>query len=104
MTPEVIDSLKELLLMAHAAAVEIEHELPEDVHAKKWMAAKHSPTPWATTYSHYINQEGADGSLMALAVRSQIADVIEKLDWCVKQAEAEKRPVNLKLAKVRRSV
>ena len=96
-------SIKGALATLRVAAEETEAVLPDEVQKHKWMAAKHSPTPWETVYAHYRNADCDTDMLMSLAIRSQLADVIEKLNWCVVQAEAAQQPIgSLKLAKVSR--
>lgn len=103
MTPEVLDSLKEILLMGQVAALQIEEELPDEVHHHKFIASRHSPAPWELTYHYYRNHECSALVLNALHVRSEIAEVVEKLNKCIKQIEAEGKPINTKLARTRRA-
>ena len=103
MTPHQITRIRMVLAQAQVAAADVETDLPYDMRSEKWQAAKHSPTPWNTVHSHYMATDCDKALLTLLAVRSQLADVIEKLNWCVVQAEAEQRPVDLKLAKVKRT-
>ena len=99
-----LTSIKEALVTLKIAAEENEAVLPNEIQKEKWMAGKHSPTPWNTVYSHYLNTDCDTATLMHLAIRSQLADVIEKLNWCIVQAEAEGKPIgSLQLAKVRRT-
>ena len=95
-------SIKEALATLRVAAEETEAVLPDEVQKHKWMAAKHSPTPWETVYAHYRNTDCDSEMLFNLAIRSQLADVVEKLNWCVVQAEAEGKPINLRLARMNR--
>lgn len=89
MTPHQIARIKMLLAQAQAAAVDVETDLPHEMRSQKFLAAKHSPTPWNTVHSHYMSTDCDKEVLLALAIRAQLADVAEKLNWCIVQAETK---------------
>lgn len=103
MTTHQIARIKMLLAQAQVAAADVEMDLPHDMRSCQWQAAQHSPDSWSTVYHHYMATDCDKALLMLLAVRSQLADVVGKLHWCITQAEAEHRRVDLKLAKVKRT-
>lgn len=86
----------------HTAAL-LDADFPPEVMRHKWVAAKHSPTPWQDTYHHYLNQRCDFDLLTSLMVRYQLAEAIEKLNSCIDQVKIEEQPIDLKLAKTRRS-
>lgn len=100
---ETASSLKVLLSEAQRAASELENEFPRHVHFQKWMAAKHSPVPWEIVYQRARAEDTPVELVLTLAVRSALAEVIEKLNWCLVKIEAEAQPIgSLKLATVKR--
>lgn len=104
MTPHQMTRIRMVLAQAQAVAVDVETDLPHDMRSRHWQTAQHSPDPWQTVYSHYMSTDCDKGLLTLLAVRSQLADVIGKLQWCLVQGEAEQRPIgSLALAKVKRT-
>lgn len=100
---ETASSFKALLSEAQRAASEMENEFPRHVHLQKWMAAKHSPVPWEIVYQRARAEESPPELVLALAVRAALAEVIEKLNWCLVKINAEAQPIgSLKLATVKR--
>jgi hypothetical protein len=104
MTELILDNLMETFVAAQRTAALLDADFPPDVMLKKWMAAKHSPTPWTVVHAHYMSEETCEAALLdALLVRAELAVAIEKLNACIVGIKAEDRPIDLTLAKVRRT-
>lgn len=96
--------LKGRLVLMQKLAQALEVDFPEEIRKKKWQQAKHDPTPWDSIYQSAKTTIADEELLMKLAVRSELAVIIEKMNTCVGLAEQVHKPVRVpKLARTRGS-